>query len=361
MIKDDEYREELLAQFPKITYKEQEEIQNEYMPQYVVYTQVKKGVFKCYCTHCRRFYTDSKHNRTYSAGISHNGYGTCLECGHPVKYLALGFENFEDYTEKAVGIKRTQAYKYIRVLDVLGEEFVHSNEQLGITKLGLIASVDIKEDREEMLAENDLAKMSVKEIQELVDKVKSQGEQLALFSEELDTAKESSLENEQLKAKIKELEKVKKDADNLSTKVKKLENSKSDLEKKLEQAENKIVDIAVQEPDPAEIEKAAAKARAAAEKELSEKQKKHEDEINALKSEYEKKISEAKGKVIVEEKADPKEAFKAYFTQTYDAFNRLTKYVNELDENLPDKQIFNKKINDFLDALKESLKEASND
>lgn len=90
MIKDVEYRDELLAQFPKITYEDREEIQNEYMPQYVIYTQVKKGMFECYCTHCGRFYTDSKYNRTYSVGIGHKQSGTCLECGHSITYLASG-------------------------------------------------------------------------------------------------------------------------------------------------------------------------------------------------------------------------------------------------------------------------------
>ncbi len=61
------------------------------MPHYVLYKQVKKGVFECYCTHCRRFYiNDTVHGRTFIKGISHNLEGTCLECDSPVTFLAMG-------------------------------------------------------------------------------------------------------------------------------------------------------------------------------------------------------------------------------------------------------------------------------
>ena len=42
-------------------------------------------------------------------------------------YEAGGFASFEEYAEKAVGLKKSQAYKYISAYDSLGEEFFHSN------------------------------------------------------------------------------------------------------------------------------------------------------------------------------------------------------------------------------------------
>ena len=45
-------------------------------------------------------------------------------------YEAGGYASFEEYTEKAVGLKKTQAYKYISAYDSLGEEFFHSSGKL---------------------------------------------------------------------------------------------------------------------------------------------------------------------------------------------------------------------------------------
>lgn len=90
MIKNEELRNSLLNSFPHLGTKKQE-IEDEYMPHYALYTQIKKGVFECYCTRCRRFYiNDTVHGRTFIKGISHNSEGTCLECGSPVTFLAMG-------------------------------------------------------------------------------------------------------------------------------------------------------------------------------------------------------------------------------------------------------------------------------
>ena len=84
------------------------------------------------------------------------------------------------------------------------KDFVHSNAQLGISKLALIAAVGIKEDREEMLKDNEMSEMSTREIQELVDKVKFQGNSF-LLEEELEESKSVSADN-----KADELDKLKK-------------------------------------------------------------------------------------------------------------------------------------------------------
>ncbi len=91
MIKDEKLRNSLLESFPDLGYRKQQKIENEHMPQYVLYTQVKKGVFECYCTRCRRFYTnDIVNGRHFIKGIAHKKEGTCLECNSVVTYLAMG-------------------------------------------------------------------------------------------------------------------------------------------------------------------------------------------------------------------------------------------------------------------------------
>lgn len=91
MIKDEKFRDFLLEKFPEVGLKVRQEIEDEYMPHYVLYKQVKRGVFECYCTHCRRFYVnDTVNGRSFVNGIAHKEKGSCLECDSPVTFLAMG-------------------------------------------------------------------------------------------------------------------------------------------------------------------------------------------------------------------------------------------------------------------------------
>ena len=115
-------------------------------------------------------------------------------------YTELGYEDFESYAEKEFDLKRRQAYQYISVYEKLGKEFVQSNAQLGITKLALLATAN-PEDRAEVMASEDVGKITTRELEELLDKYKQQGEQLSLLQEE----------NTKLEAKVEELENAPKD------------------------------------------------------------------------------------------------------------------------------------------------------
>ena len=109
-------------------------------------------------------------------------------------YTELGYTEFEDYAEKEFQLKRRQAYQYISVFEKLGEDFVQSNAQLGITKLALLAAAN-PEDRAEVMEQN-VEGMTSRELEELLDKCKQQGEQLTLLQEE----------NTKLEARVEELE-----------------------------------------------------------------------------------------------------------------------------------------------------------
>lgn len=284
-------------------------------------------------------------------------------------YTELGYENFEDYTEQAVGIKRSQAYKYIRVLDNLGEDFVHSNAQLGISKLALIAAVEIKEDREEMLQDNDISEMSTREIQELVDKVKFQGEQLTLLQDELEESKSDSKADEINKLK-NELEETKKQLDQATFREKiraedrerkqakneELAEKLAEYENELEELRKKPVDVAVAEPSAEEIARIKAEAEQKVKAELQEKiNKEHEQEIINIKAGYEKKFEELKSKVtdppepIVTK--DNTETFKAYFANAYDAFNKLVTFISNVEDN----EMYVTKTGQLLTTLRESV------
>ncbi len=126
-------------------------------------------------------------------------------------YKELGYETFEEYAEKAVGLKQRQAYSYISTYEKLGPKYLEENSSLGITKLELISQIDSYE-REEFIAEENVESLSVRELKEKVDEYKKQNEQLTFQLEELSQATNETVadetvskENEELKAKIEEL------------------------------------------------------------------------------------------------------------------------------------------------------------
>lgn len=195
-------------------------------------------------------------------------------------YEALGFETFDGYTERACGIKRRQAYNYISVYEKLGSTVLQSNASLGITKLQLLTEV-CAVDRDDFVAENDLAGMSVKEIKELVEKSKQQGEQLALLGDELN---DSNNAQKSLQA----------DKQNLTD-----ENKL--LHKRIKELESKPVEVAVQEPTQAQIE-AAAKSK-----------------INSLKASFEKEKQNAVEEAVKQATEKTKSSVKETLEKDYKA------------------------------------------
>lgn len=174
----------------------------------------------------------------------------CLKQMRDTKlYTELGYEKFEDYTTKALGIKERQAYTYISAYENLGEQFLQSNATVGITKLSLLAAVPPTE-RQGIVESNDLAGMTVEEVKRLVKENDEKGEQIDLLTAELSTAKTSVVEkDEEIRA----------------------------LQTELSEERNKPVTVAVQEPDKETIERikqeAIKQANAENEKVLKEQKK----------------------------------------------------------------------------------------
>ena len=88
-------------------------------------------------------------------------------------YLEIGYQSFDEYVEKAVGLKRRQAYSYISAYEKLGEKFLSENSSYGITKLELISQIDAYE-REAFLEENNVEDLSTRELKEIVEKKKKE-------------------------------------------------------------------------------------------------------------------------------------------------------------------------------------------
>lgn len=221
-------------------------------------------------------------------------------------YEALGFETFDTYTEKACGIKRRQAYNYISTYEKLGGTVLQSNAQLGITKLQLLTEV-CAVDRAEIIAENDLAGMSVKEIKELVEKSKQQGEQLALLGDELNNSNNAQKSLQADKQNLAEENKL--------------------LHKRIKELESKPVEVAVQEPTQAQIE-AAAKSKINSLKASFEREKQ-----NAVEEAVKQATEKTKSSVKETLEKDYKAKLESIEKERQAALDKAKQLANRLDKN----------------------------
>lgn len=258
-------------------------------------------------------------------------------------YVHLGYESFEDYAEKEFQIKRRQAYQYISVYEKLGEEFVQSNAQLGITKLALLAAAN-PEDRAEIMENENVSDMTTRELEEALAKFKQQGEQLSMLEEE----------NNELKNAAKGREKLEKELEEARQKCIEQENKINELES----APVEVITKEVQVPDKkAEKELAEAKkAQKAAEKELQEAQEaknRAEKELAAAKKELEAKTSELQRATAKPTESSDKSNFKQMLASAYKEMTGLIEFVKTSEPE--DRELFLRKALEILTACKTAL------
>lgn len=314
-------------------------------------------------------------------------------------FVQLGYDSFEDYTEKAVGLKRRQAYNYISALEKLPTHLLQSNAHLGITKLELLAQVPAL-DREDFLEDNDVDGMSVREMEELVKKVKEQGEQLSMLGSENERLKD---ENANLQSAKNELDAISNLEDELTVQLNEKDAELDNVRHELAQVrahakelEARPVDVAVQEPDEETLEKIREEAREAAETAAADKIKKAEAaaksdadaKIKKIQSEQDARVKEAREQaakdaaVRLQKSLDAAETDKAealkraialekqlkiagdpdavliqhHFKEMQGSFGQILGIIEKKQDNEPD---FAKKyagaLSKALDALKEKL------
>ncbi len=92
-------------------------------------------------------------------------------------YVALGYQNFEEYCEQKVGFSRRNVYNYISVVENLSKDFVNSSSQIGIKRLTLLSKLS-EEQRTEIIENTDFENTTVKELQEEIKRLKADKEQL---------------------------------------------------------------------------------------------------------------------------------------------------------------------------------------
>ena len=219
-------------------------------------------------------------------------------------YKELGYDNLEDYSENEVGIKKTQAYCFIKIAESYSEENFRPVGKIGTTKLFLLTKLD-EPIREEFIQNDDVSEMSKRELEEKIKEIN-----------ELKAEKEEILEhNKQLADRNR----------NLQEKYSEKEDIIVQLEDRIEELENSPVTVAVAD-NSHEIEN-MRKAMDTCDKQWADKYSAKEDENLELSREitrYKRKIEELENNAepaVSEE--DGKEVFKAYLANAIDAINRL--------------------------------------
>ena len=247
-------------------------------------------------------------------------------------YKELGYQNFEDYTENEVGIKKVQAYKYVAIATNLTSDFVHSSEQIGTTKLALLAKLD-EPTRQEVTETVNVESVTVKELKAQITALtqeRDENEHAAeLLSNELDSAKETLAAKDKqfqaaMESKKRELDSAleakeridksyrKKHAEWLKSteEVTHLTERIFSLETELKELESRPVEVAVSEAEAKEIERLTqeleaakkelaltkketyAEAQRIADKVRHDMQGVHESEMQALREGYERQLVE---------------------------------------------------------------------
>lgn len=254
-------------------------------------------------------------------------YDTCINLKkmHDGAYFSeLGYDTLEAYTKDRYGIGTRQTYTYIQALENLGEEFLKSNAKLGITKLQLLATVPVF-DREAVVENNDLSSMSVPQVKELVKKPVQES-----FDDYSDSpAPDTSPEKEALKKieeQQKEIERLKEELakpqehfNNDEIQKLKKKNKKLSEEKKAAEETARALKDAQQ---GAEIRISQEREAAdALRKQLAEEKQKREKAEAAKAEEAQKPVS-----------ADPKEVFKAYYSNVLAAVSPCVDFIAKQED-----------------------------
>lgn len=269
---------------------------------------------------------------------------------------------------KNVELTYSEAYQYISVYENLGEDFVQSNAQLGITKLALLTQVNT-EDRAEIMSGNDLSGMTVNEVKELLDKVKQQDEQLSLFESQLCDKKEQERELESRSAELQSLQAQLDDMGDAiretAAEKKEIERKNAELEARIKELESHPVEVAVSEPEIKEVIKEVVKeipdkkALEDKDREIATLKYKYKaldearkEEAEKLKESYEKRIAEIQ-KSTEQATGTEKNSFKLLYAEAYKCCLGLIEFIKSSEGK--DKELFTEKTDKLLDAVRETL------
>lgn len=270
-------------------------------------------------------------------------------------YKELGYQNFEDYTQTELGIKRHMAQKYLAIANMENGESIH---QIGVTKLALLAKLDEPE-RQEIIQNTDLESTSVKKLQEEIKRLKADSEsQINSMKTRHDTEKadfmreknelSKKLENKQKEFESKHKEWLESCEENaaLTGQLYYAETERDEayekiqsLEKQIQELENRPVEVAVRD-NSEEIESLKKQLEQERQKsaEFEEKKKRIEAELEKDRNSFKSKTP------------DNSELFEVYYQNCMDSIDKLFDFLR--NKNL---KSFNDRLYDLSDILNDNI------
>ena len=272
-------------------------------------------------------------------------------------YKELGYQNFEDYCETEVGFNRTQAHKYISIIENTSEN-VYSSKHLGVSKLYLLSTISEPEQAE--IAEKlDLESTTVKQLKAEIDRLKDEKQEATDtcidYCRPRNTAKKDAYYYKQQADTSKESYR------NIENQLAEEKNKNFKLTNKVQELENRPIEVAVAEPSDNERRlnetiKALERENIKHYDELEEEyrnnekivRKQLEDEkqeaLRKQKEEYEERLKNVQ---TADGPSDDKDVFKAYFSIAYDSFIRMLDFAKQSQ----DKEFFKGKVEHLIEAL----------
>lgn len=264
----------------------------------------------------------------YGEVIYQSLYGMCTaikQMRDSKLYRALGFDTFEAYTEEKLGMKHSQAYRYIAIAEKFAEDSFPSMGKIGMTKLTLLTALT-DDQREELTQTVDLESTTVRELKEQIAALKEESE---LDRKERDnandaaqrwknTAQSAQADNQRLEDQVQSLTDQVKEAEEAKERnrltlldlMKKKTERVKELEAQIKDLESKPQDVAVVD---------------------------HTEEMDALKAEIESLKQQLAEKPDTQlslgvepvYQTDSKALFKPYLTAAADAVNRLAEFIGQ--------------------------------
>ena len=282
-------------------------------------------------------------------------------------YKELGYANFEDYCENEVGFSREQGRKYISIIENTN---ANSSWHLGVTKLYLLSTLS-ESQQEEIQQIVNVEDVSVKKLKAEIERLKEQSKK---------NERELSEENHELNCRcnslVAEMNQLKDDNDkirsaktsmesdllNVKSNNRSLRHQLDDAEKKIADLENRPVEVAIQEDEEGKIAKALVKQL---DRQLSEADQNHVNEVQKIRREYQNQINELSRQLTeMTEQAEHKEVietvdntavFDVYFKMVDKIIYSIQAHIaNDID--VGNKMIYNHQINELIRRLEKCLK-----
>ena len=252
-------------------------------------------------------------------------------------YKVLGYQNFEDYCESEVGMKRRNVYNYISIVEKINAENVQPVAQIGVKKLSLLATLS-SEQQSDIAEKVDLETTTYKELKAEIDKLKKDNSELERKSRFDDSEKAS------LQARLDDTGNAMRSA---AQKAEELKQENVRLEKENKELRSRPTDVAVidrpiddDNPKLKEAIRILERENMKRNEEMDrqylqdrrELEARKQAEINALREEYEKKL--AKASQPAEPMDEDKIKFKVYLTTAYSTFTQLIALASRKTEKI---------------------------